>query len=101
MTNLSLEDLLKETNNIYEAVSVMTKRARQINDEQKMQIDMNKDTSQVFDNRENEDFEEVEIDREALMREHKKLPKPSRLAIEEMAQGRIQYKYVNSEEEKE
>jgi len=101
MTNLSLEDLLKTSDNIYEAVSVMTKRARQINDEQKIKIEMERDVNPVIENRDNEDFEDVEIDREALMREYEKIPKPTTLAIEEMFDGHIHFEYMSSGEEKE
>jgi DNA-directed RNA polymerase omega subunit len=100
MEKISIEDLLEETNNIYESVVVMAKRARQINNEQKLEIDMNMDTPTVLDNKENEDFDDVEIDREALLREHKKFPKPSRVAIQEMAQKEIHFSYKEIEENK-
>lgn len=99
MTDISVEDLLKRSDNIYEAVVAMFKRARQINDEQKQQIEMEMETAPVLDNRENEEFDDVEIDRDALMREHKKYPKPSRLAIEEMAEGKIDFRIIDPDEE--
>jgi DNA-directed RNA polymerase subunit K/omega len=99
MEKISLEDLLGETENIYESLVVMTKRARQINSEQKLEIEMNMDTPTISDNKENEDFDDFEIDREALMREHKKFPKPSRLAIQEMAEHQIEFRYKDKEDE--
>lgn len=101
MTEISLEELLEKAENVYEAVVVMFKRARQVNDEQKMQIEMEMETLPSTDIKDNEDFDDVEIDREALMREHKKYPKPSRVAIEEMKQGLIGYKYIEPDEEEE
>ena len=102
MTEISMEDLLKENRNIYEIVVAVSRRARQINDEQRLQIEMEMDVTPVVENRDNEDFDEVEIDREALMREHRKYPKPSRIAIEEMMGEKIQYSIdVPSEEEEE
>jgi DNA-directed RNA polymerase omega subunit len=101
MATLSMEDLLEKAENIYEVVVIMTRRARQINDEQKLLIDMEKEVSPQTENRDNDDFDEVEIDREALMREHKKYPKPTRLAIEEMVKKRIKHEYSSSENEKE
>ena len=95
-----MEALLQHADNIYEAVTVMARRARQVNDDQKIQIEMEMDVPPVIDNRENEDFDEVEIDREALLREHKKYPKPTKVAVEEMLKGEIQYRYIDSEEEK-
>jgi DNA-directed RNA polymerase subunit K/omega len=97
MKKISIENLLEETNNIYESVVIMAKRARQINNEQKLEIDMNMDTPTVLDNKENEDYDDVEIDREALLREYKKFPKPSRVAIQEMAEKRITFNYKETE----
>jgi DNA-directed RNA polymerase subunit K/omega len=99
MSDISIMDLKKKTNNIYETVVVMCKRARQINDEQKLQIEMEREIIPGFENRENEDFDEVEIDREALLKEHKKYPKPSEVAIEEMLEEKIEYRFIDPEEE--
>ena len=99
MKDIFREDVQRKASSIYEAVVVMFKRARQINDEQKQQIDMEIGPTQMMDNRENEDFDDVEIDKEALLREHKKFPKPTRAALEEMVQDKIQFKYVNPDEE--
>ena len=99
MEKLSFDELFKGTDNIYESVVVMAKRAQQINNEQKLEIEMNMETPPVSENKENEDFDEVEIDREALMREHKKFPKPSRLAIQEMTEQQIAFRYKEKEEE--
>ena len=98
MKDMSRKDLQQKASNIYEAVVIMFKRARQINDEQKQQIDDEMGPSQMTDYRENEDFDEVEIDKEALHREHIKFPKPTRAAMEEMVQGKIQFSYTEPAE---
>ena len=98
MSKISMEELMGKTGNIYEAVAVMAKRARQINDIQKRKIDQERDTLPVIDLRDSEDFEDVEIDREALNREYTKLPKPTRLAIEQMQEGNVEFKYKSDEE---
>lgn len=95
MHNQSFENVLEGDTNIYAAVVVMSKRARQITDQQKMALDMERTVVPVSENKENEDFDEVEIDREALMREHKKLPKPTHVAIEDMVHKRIKYEMNN------
>ncbi len=100
MSNISILDLIKNTNNVYESVVIMCKRARQVNDEQKLQIEMEREVVPGVENRENEDFDEVEIDREALLKEHKKYPKPSVVAIQEMLEEKIEYRFVDPEEEK-
>jgi len=99
MSDSSINYLTKKTKNIYEIVAVMCKRARQINDEQRLQIEMERDIVPGIENRDNEDFDEVEIDREALLKEHKKYPKPSTVAIQEMLEEKIEYRFINPEEE--
>ena len=99
MSKISVEDLVKKMESIYEAVSVMSKRARQINDEQKSEIESEMEILPASENRESEDFDEVEIDREALLRDYKKYPKPTRAAIDEMIQGEIEFRYKDEEEE--
>ena len=99
MATISLEKLVSKTTSIYEAVVIMAKRARQINDEQKLEIEMDMDTVSMSENKDNEDFDEVDIDREALMWEHIKYPKPSRVAIEEMLDDEIEYQYDEPEEQ--
>lgn len=99
MMDISLEDLLKKTNNVYEAVAIMFRRARQITDEQKRMIESEMEPVSGQDARDAEDFDEVEIDREALMREHKKYPKPTRVAMKEMMNGKIQHRYTDEDEE--
>lgn len=98
MIDLSIEELANKTGNIYESVAILFRRARQITDEQKMQIEMEMDVPPPTENRDNEDFDDVEIDREALMREHKKYPKPTQVAIEEMIEDKINFEYVDPTE---
>lgn len=99
MMDISIEELMNKTGNIYEAVAIMSRRARQVTDEQKQLIDAEMEIPAVPDNKENEDFDDVEIDREALMRDHKKYPKPTRVAIEEMLEGKISHRYADPSEE--
>ena len=97
MTKVSVEDLLKDSSNIYEAVAIVAKRSRQINDMQKRQIDSERENLPVVDIRDSEDFEDVEIDREALNRDYIKMPKPTRLALEEMRENKINWRYKEEE----
>jgi DNA-directed RNA polymerase omega subunit len=97
MKELSVEDLAAKTGNIYESVVVMAKRARQVTDEQKSIIDRDREVVPAVEAKENEDFDEVEIDHEALMKNHIKFPKPARVAIEEMAAGSVRWEIKSSE----
>ena len=99
MMDISIEGLMKKTGNIYEVVAIMSRRARQVTDEQKQLIDAEMEIPVAPDNKENEDFDDVEIDREALMRDHKKYPKPTQVAIEEMLEGKISHRYADLSEE--
>ncbi|RLI43977.1 hypothetical protein DRO61_12695 [Candidatus Bathyarchaeota archaeon] len=101
MVDISLEDLVENTDSVYEAVAILFLRARQITDEQKLMIETEMEVPSTVENRDNEDFDDVEIDREALQREYKKYPKPTRVAIEEMVQGKIKHRYIGSPEEEE
>lgn len=101
MANVTLDDLMKDNRNIYEAVVVMSKRARQINDRQKMIIESERDLQPQTETRDTEEFEDVEIDREALMREYTKFPKPSRVAIDEMVDHKVSWEYPEAAEARE
>lgn len=98
MGQISLEELLNKTGNIYESVVVMAKRARQVTDKQKRQIEQEMDIVPVMDNRDTEDFDEVEIDRDALARDYVKYPKATRVALQEMDEDKIKYFYREVEE---
>ncbi|HHS13714.1 MAG TPA: DNA-directed RNA polymerase subunit omega [bacterium] len=97
MSEILLDRILQHSNNIYESVVAIFKRARQITNEQKQEIENEIGVSAPVDNRESEDFDEVEIDREALMREYKKYPKPSQVAIIEMAKGDLEFRYKDTD----
>ena len=99
MNDIPLENMLEQTQNLYTTVTVMAKRARQVTDQQKLVIDSEKTIVPVPENKESEDFDEVEIDREALLREHTKLPKPTRVAIEEMMAKKIRWELTSPESE--
>ena len=92
---------MEKEDNIYETVTVMARRARQVNDEQKRQIEIEMEISPSVENKDNEDFDEVEIDREALMRDYKIYPKPTRVAIEQMHDGKVDYRYIDEDDETE
>jgi len=99
MNDLPLEQMMEQTHNLYATVTVVARRARQVTDQQKMVIDSERTVVPVPENKESEDFDEVEIDREALLREHTKLPKPTRVAIEEMMSKKISWEFTSPESE--
>ncbi len=82
--------LEKETNNIYEAINIIAKRANQINEDMKMEMNekvnefayVNDAVEEVFENR-----EQVEVSKF-----YERLPKPTQLAIEEWIEDKIYYR---------
>jgi DNA-directed RNA polymerase subunit K/omega len=78
------------TNNIYEAISVIAKRATQINSEIKKELlekldefaTYNDSLDEVFENK-----EQIEVSKF-----YEKLPKPHSLAVQEWLDGKIYYR---------
>lgn len=83
-------DLAKDTDNIYESVSIIAKRANQISSELKQELSQKlqefssySDTlDEVFENR-----EQIEISRF-----YEKMPKPSLLATEEFVEDQVYFR---------
>lgn len=89
-STLPLVELIKGCENVYEAIVIIAKRAKQINEEQKRIIEVETIMDDSMDNYDDEeDIEEVsEIERKII-----KLPKPTEMAIQEMLAGNIQWDY--------
>jgi len=94
-TTLSLEDLEKYSNSVYEAIIIVAKRARQINEEQKRLIEQvtgGVDESEGSDDE--EDYQERDLS--SVMN----LPKPTTLALQEFLSGKLKYEYGVEDEYK-
>ena len=86
----NLQDLWKETGNIYESVAIIAKRANQISVEIKQDLSKklaefasyNDSLEEVFENR-----EQIEISRY-----YEKLPKATLLATEEFLEGNVYWR---------
>ncbi|MBQ7472272.1 MAG: DNA-directed RNA polymerase subunit omega [Prevotella sp.] len=89
--------LCDETENIYESVAIISKRANQISSEIKQDLtkklaefaSYNDSLEEVFENR-----EQIEISRY-----YEKLPKPTLLATEEFVEGNVYYRDPSKETE--
>ena len=89
-------DLCEETGNIYESVSIISKRANQISVEIKQELNKklaefasyNDSLEEVFENR-----EQIEISRY-----YEKLPKPTLLATQEFVEGNTYFRDPSKEE---
>jgi len=93
--------LTAPTGNIYEAVAIMSKRARQVALHMKEDLDtkladfISDDTDDVQDEEKAAKQEQAEI-----TRLYERLPKPTTIATEEFLDGKLMYRYADSEEPK-
>lgn len=87
---LSLIELLKKTNNIYESIIIIAKRARQINEEQKKLVDTEINEDEPIDeNYFEEDIDKIKLDRQ----KHEPSTKPTTVALNEFLSGKLTYHY--------
>lgn len=95
----NIMDLCEDTNNIYETVAIIGKRANQISAEMKQDLNSklsefasyNDSLEEVFENR-----EQIEISRY-----YEKLPKATLLATQEYIEGKVFYRDSAAETEEE
>lgn len=92
----NIMDLCDETQNIYESVAIIAKRANQISLEIKQ--DLNKKLQEFASY--NDSLEEVFENREQIeiSRYYEKLPKPSLLATEEFVEGNVYWRDPSKEQ---
>lgn len=88
---LPLDELKKNTRTLYEAVEVIAKRARQINSMRRSQMELMENGDDQEEN-----FDELNFNIEPTLYEKKK--KPTRQAIEELLDGKLEIKYPEEEE---
>ena len=92
-TNTVTRDMMKlsaDTGNVYETVMIIAKRANQIGEEMKQDLEkklqefasFNDNLEEVFENR-----EQIEISRY-----YEKLPKPTLIAAQEYEEGNVYYR---------
>lgn len=91
----NLDDLLKETGNLYETLEVVSRRANQISLELKDELNSKLEEfasytdnlEEVFENR-----EQIEISKF-----YERLPKPTLIALQEYLEGKIYFRNPNKE----
>lgn len=97
---INLEALEEASSSLYEAIVIMGKRARQLNEELKIQYNQRIEqlaAQPVGDGEEGEDG--INPDQVRISMEFEKLPKPSELSIEEFLRGEIEYRYKEENNE--
>ncbi len=94
----NVHDLDRSTDNIYESLVVISKRANQISNNMKEELhgklaefaSSNDNLEEIFENR-----EQIEISKH-----YERLPKPSLIAIDEFLNDKIYFKNPNKEQQK-
>ncbi len=78
------------TGNIYEAITIIAKRASQINSEIKKELSEKLDDFATY----NDSLEEVFENKEQIevSRFYERLPKPQAIAVEEWIEGKVYYR---------
>lgn len=92
----NVADLAKETGNVYEAVSIISKRANQIAVKIKEELNSKlaefattvDNLEEVFENR-----EQIEISKY-----YERMPKPTNLAVEEFLEGKVFWRRADEDE---
>jgi len=94
---IDIEELTSKAKNIHEAIVAISRRARQINEE--MKIEFNQRIATFVQKTESENEEnDVNPDQLRVSLEFEKRPKPTDIALEELLAGKLQWRYREAEE---
>ena len=85
---IALEELEKYADNVYEAIIMMARRARQINDQQKQLLEEHVEQYVSDESLDEDGFNQDLVDHQYL-----KLPKPTTIAMQEMLEGKLVKEY--------
>lgn len=92
---LDIEKLNKDTGNQYELIAIMSKRARQIAAEEKLELD---EKLKYFEGFEDEDEFSFNEEQKEISISFEKLTHPTQQAIKEMREGKVYFRYPEDEE---
>ncbi len=90
---LPLEKLEENVSSIYEAIVIIARRARQINEVHKRLVD-----AELSADEEEEETIDESLNRDIVESKYLKLPKPTTMAMEEMLTGKLKYEYIDKAE---
>ena len=93
-----IKDIEKQTDNIYEAISIIAKRSSQINIEIKKELHDKLDEFATH----NDNLEEIFENKEQIevSRFYERLPKPYAIAIQEWLESKVYYRDTEESEDK-
>ncbi|HTY09936.1 MAG TPA: DNA-directed RNA polymerase subunit omega [Bacteroidota bacterium] len=100
---LEIHTLESKAANVYEAIVVLSKRARQINEETKLEFNQRIETIAAIPTTTNGDEEEMDAnpDQLKISLEFEKRAKPTEQAIGELLSDKLEFRYKEEEEKKE
>lgn len=97
---LDIEKLSSEAENVYEAIVILLKRARQINEELKIEFNQRIEMLQtkVFEPEEETDQPQTNPDQILVAQEFEKRPKPTETAINELMEKQLSHRYKDDDQ---
>jgi len=98
LSAVDIANLSKETGNIYEALAIITKRARQLNREIKTELQSKLEEFAV----ESDTIEEIQENKEQIeiSKFYERLPNPTRIALNEYLEGRLTAEYMQDRDDR-
>jgi RNA polymerase Rpb6 len=92
---LEIRTLESKAANVYEAIVVLSKRARQINEETKIEFNQRIETIAALPSATNGDEEEVDAnpDQLKISLEFEKRPKSTEVAIDQLMGDKLEFRY--------
>ena len=98
VSTVPLDELERHAGNIYEAIVIVAKRARQINDEQKRYIEQEIGYDSSLEGPGSDDLDgesdDTQEDRQLAPVKYIRLPKPTTISLEEMMSGKLAFHYA-------
>lgn len=93
----NIHDFIKDTNNIYEALAVISSRARQLNIDIKQELHGKLEEFAVT----SETIEEIQENKEQIeiSKFYEKLPNPTLIATEEFLEDKLEYRDRNKDKQ--
>ncbi len=96
---LDLEQLGNKAENVYEAIVILLKRARQINEEMKIEFNQRIEMlqSRIFEPEEETEQPQTNPDQILIAQEFEHRPKPTETAVNELLFDKLTYRYKEEE----
>ncbi len=96
---INIEEITTKAENVYEAIVILLKRARQINEEMKIEFNQRIEMlqSRIFEPEEETDQPQTNPDQILVAQEFEHRPKPTETAINELMSDKLNYRYKEEE----